>query len=72
MVAEMNFKLIIPFFLGNLGFSKSEIAMSLSLMAVADITARVLIPPILDRVSYPKRITLMIGSVLVALCRSCK
>ncbi|XP_039279597.1 uncharacterized protein LOC111044715 isoform X2 [Nilaparvata lugens] len=69
-IAEMNFKLVIPFFMANMGYSKRETAMALSIMATADITARVTVPPILDRSSFSRRKTLMLGCLLVAISRS--
>lgn len=69
-VAESSFKLIVPFFLENLGFSKRETARALSYMAIADITARILIPPINDKLSYSRRSTLLVGLILVSLARS--
>ncbi|XP_014289004.1 monocarboxylate transporter 12 isoform X2 [Halyomorpha halys] len=71
IVAEMNFKLIVPFFLSNLGFKHSEIAFALSSMAVSDICARIVVPPIMDRITFSRRATFIFGSVCVALGRSC-
>ncbi|RZF33921.1 hypothetical protein LSTR_LSTR012263 [Laodelphax striatellus] len=69
-IAEMNFKLVIPFFMANMGYSKRETAMALSIMAMADITARVAVPPILDRSSFSRRKTLMLVCLFVAISRS--
>lgn len=71
-VAEMNFKLVVPFFMANLGYSKSETALALSIMAMADILARVIMPPINDRLSFSRRHTLIAGLVCVSLARSSK
>lgn len=71
-VAELNFKMVVPFFMANLGYTKRETAMGLSVMAVADIIARVIVPPIYDRMSYSRRTTLMFGCVCVAIARSGK
>lgn len=70
--AEMNFKLMVPFFMANLGYSKSEIALALSVMAIADITARIIMPPINDKLGYSRRKTLILGLTLVAIARSSK
>lgn len=70
--AEMNFKLMVPFFMANLGYSKSEIAQALSVMAIADITARIIMPPINDKLGYSRRKTLILGLTLVAIARSSK
>lgn len=69
-VAELNFKMVVPFFMANLGYTKRETAMGLSVMAVADIIARVIVPPIYDRLPYSRRTTLMFGCVCVAAARS--
>lgn len=70
IVAEMNFKLVVPFFMEDLGYTKQEVAGALSLMAIADIAARVIVPPVFDRLTYSRKSTLIFGSLLVALCRS--
>ncbi|XP_054265591.1 monocarboxylate transporter 12-B-like isoform X1 [Macrosteles quadrilineatus] len=69
-IAELNFKLIIPFFMANLGYTKRETAQALSVMAIADITARIIMPPIYDRLSFSRRSTLIVGLVCVAVARS--
>ncbi|XP_066901395.1 monocarboxylate transporter 12 [Halyomorpha halys] len=71
VVNEMNFKLILPFFLSDIGFTHSEIASALSSMAVSDISARILIPPIMDRLTVSRRVTFIFGCCIVALGRSC-
>ncbi|CAH1399999.1 unnamed protein product [Nezara viridula] len=70
-VVELNFKLILPFYLSNLGFKPSEIAYALSSMAVSDICARITVPPIMDRIAYSRRTTFLFGSICVVLGRSC-
>lgn len=71
-VAEMNFKLVIPFFMANLGYSRSETAQMLSLMAIADVVACVVMPPINDRLSFSRKYTLMLGLTLLSTARSGK
>lgn len=39
-VAEMNFKMITPFFFVSLGYSKSDVAFCLSITAISDISSR--------------------------------
>lgn len=68
--AELNFKLVIPFFMANLNYNKRETAVALSVMAIADICARVTVPPILDRLEFSRRKTLMVGCIGVAIFRS--
>lgn len=69
-VAELNFKLVIPFFMANLNYTKRETAVALSVMAIADVCARVTVPPVLDRLEFSRRKTLMVGCVAVAAARS--
>lgn len=69
-VAEMNFKMITPFFFANLGYSKADVAFCLSITAITDITARVVLPPIYDRINIRKRTIFMISIIFVAITRS--
>lgn len=69
-VAEMNFKMITPFFFANLGYSKADVAYCLSITAITDIAARVVLPPIFDRINIRKRTVFMISIVFVAITRS--
>ena len=71
-VAELNFKMIVPFFLNNLGFSKQEIAFFLSMTAVADILARAVLPPICDRLNIKRRTLFAVMSVFLGISRSGK
>ncbi|XP_058443025.1 uncharacterized protein LOC131425284 [Malaya genurostris] len=69
-VAEMNFKMVTPFFLASLGFNKSEVAFFLSVSALTDIAARVIVPPIGDKLRIRKRLLFMISLIFVAITRS--
>ncbi|KAK6622278.1 hypothetical protein RUM44_002085 [Polyplax serrata] len=69
-VAESNFKMIVPFYLADLGQSKSETAFCLSMMAASDIAARLIVPPICDRAKISRRLLFMVSSVFCALMRS--
>lgn len=71
-VAEMNFKMITPFFLSNLGYSKTDTAFCLSVSALTDILARVIVPPICDRTKVSKRLVFMSSIFFVAITRSSK
>lgn len=71
-VAEMNFKMVTPFFLSSLGFSKTETAFFLSVSALTDIAARVIVPPIGDKLKIRKRLIFMTSLVFVAITRSSK
>lgn len=69
-VAELNFKMIVPFFLDNLGFTKQETAFFLSMTAVADILARAVLPPICDRVKIKRRTLFAVASIFLGISRS--
>lgn len=71
-VAEMNFKMITPFFLNNLGYSKSETAFGLSMTAITDIIARLVIPPISDKFNVKKRSVFLVSIFFVGITRSSK
>uniref|UniRef100_A0A7G3ARK7 Putative monocarboxylate transporter n=1 Tax=Lutzomyia longipalpis TaxID=7200 RepID=A0A7G3ARK7_LUTLO len=69
-VAEMNFKMVTPFFLANLGYAKADVAFCLSITAITDILARVILPPICDRLLIPKRHVFMVAIFFVGITRS--
>lgn len=71
-VAEMNFKMITPFFFANLGYSKTDVAFCLSVTAITDIAARVVVPPICDRINIRKRTIFLVSIIFVAITRSSK
>ncbi|XP_017151179.1 uncharacterized protein LOC108161426 [Drosophila miranda] len=69
-VAEMNFKMVTPFFFANLGYQKSDVAFCLSITAITDIAARIVLPPIFDRTTIRKRTIFLVSIIFVALTRS--
>uniref|UniRef100_A0A0K8SYG5 Major facilitator superfamily (MFS) profile domain-containing protein n=1 Tax=Lygus hesperus TaxID=30085 RepID=A0A0K8SYG5_LYGHE len=69
-VSEFSWKLILPFFLYNLGYDVAETATALSIMSMADILARVVMPPILDRLPYSRRSFMLFFLILLAISRS--
>uniref|UniRef100_A0A182MZR4 Major facilitator superfamily (MFS) profile domain-containing protein n=1 Tax=Anopheles dirus TaxID=7168 RepID=A0A182MZR4_9DIPT len=69
-VAEMNFKMVTPFFMASLGFDKSATAFVLSVSALTDIAARIIVPPIGDKLKLRKRYIFMVSLVFVAITRS--
>lgn len=71
-VAEMNFKMVTPFFFANLGYSKADVAYCLSITATSDIAARVILPPICDRFKIKKRLIFFVSIAFVAITRSSK
>lgn len=71
-VAEMNFKMVTPFFLANLGWSKKETAFCLSMTAISDILARIILPPICDKLDISKRFIFFVSILFVGVTRSSK
>lgn len=71
-VAEMNFKMVTPFFFANLGYSKAEVASCLSFTAISDIAARIVLPPICDRFQVKKRLIFFVSILFVGVTRSSK
>lgn len=69
-VAEMNFKMITPFFFANLGYSKTDVASCLSITAISDIAARIVLPPICDRFQVKKRLIFFVSIAFVGITRS--
>ncbi|XP_037937310.1 uncharacterized protein LOC119671945 [Teleopsis dalmanni] len=69
-VGEMNFKMVTPFFFANLGYSKTDVAFCLSITAITDIAARIVLPPIFDRTTIKKRTVFLISIIFVAITRS--
>ncbi|XP_055370798.1 uncharacterized protein LOC129605210 [Condylostylus longicornis] len=69
-VAEMNFKMVTPFFFANLGYDKGDVAFCLSITAVTDILARIILPPLFDKTTIRKRTVFLVSIVFVAITRS--
>ncbi|XP_031622838.1 uncharacterized protein LOC116340468 [Contarinia nasturtii] len=69
-VAEMNFKMVTPFFFANLGYSKTDVAKCLSVTAISDIAARIVLPPICDRFDVKKRSIFFVSILFVGITRS--
>jgi hypothetical protein len=69
-VAELNFRMVVPFFLHDLGYTKHDTAFFLSMTAVSDIVARAVLPPICDRVKIRRRTLFAIASIFLGVSRS--
>ncbi|XP_015834478.1 uncharacterized protein LOC658985 isoform X1 [Tribolium castaneum] len=69
-VAEQNFKMVTPFFFENIGYKKADVALFLSVQAFTDILARLILPPICDRINVSKRTLFMTGIFVLGICRS--
>lgn len=71
-VAEMNFKMITPFFFVSLGYNKTDVAYCLSVTAISDISSRIILPPICDRFAIKKRTIFFVSILFVGVTRSSK
>lgn len=71
-VAEQNFKMVTPFFFKSIGYDKQDVATFLSVQAATDILARLILPPICDRLAVSKRTLFMTAIFVLGLCRSGK
>lgn len=69
-VAEQNFKMVTPFFFEDIGYEKKDTALFLSVQALTDILARLVLPPICDRLTVSKRTLFMIGIFFLGIFRS--
>lgn len=69
-VAELHFKMVVPFFLGDMGYSQENQALCLSVSAASDIVARLVLPPICDRVKYKKRTLFFVACIFLTISRS--
>lgn len=69
-VAEMNFKMVTPFFFASIGYTKAEVAYCLSITAISDIAARIILPPICDRFQIKKRLIFFVSILFVGVTRS--
>ncbi|GAB1869161.1 Monocarboxylate transporter 12 [Camponotus japonicus] len=69
-VTESNFKLMMPFFLSDIGMTKAEVAFCLSLTAFLDILARLLLPTLFDKFGWKKRIIFWVFCLLLGISRS--
>lgn len=67
--AELNFSILTPFVLSDLGFEKSQIALCMSLLGTADIVCRFLVPLIANKSSLENRTFFLIGVCNMALGR---
>ncbi|XP_030766459.1 uncharacterized protein LOC115890384 isoform X2 [Sitophilus oryzae] len=69
-VAEQNFKMVMPFFFQSIGYTKQDVALFLSVQAFTDVLARLILPPICDRLLISKRTLFMSGIFVLGICRS--
>lgn len=67
---ELNFSILTPFILNEFGFSTSQMTLSISVLAICDITVRFLIPFVTEKISWDNRVFFLIGVVGIACGRT--
>lgn len=70
--AELNFSLLTPFFLAEWGFTKSQVAMAMSLLGGVDLSIRFFIPFIAGKIGWDNKTFFLIGIFGMAMGRVCK
>lgn len=70
--AELNFSLLTPFILAEWEFSKSQIAMAMSLLAGVDLSIRFFIPFVAGKIGWENKTFFLIGICGMAMGRVCK
>lgn len=70
--AEINFAILTPFILSDLGYNSDEISIILFVMAIADLISRFCSPFIADKLNLSIRVSYLISLVLLVLTRMCR
>lgn len=71
-VGELNFRMLTPFFISNMGYTKTETAFCLSVTAITDILVRLILPPIFDKKNVSKKLVFFISAFCLVVTRSGK
>lgn len=69
---ELQFRMLTPFFISNLGYNMDDTAFCLSMTAISDNLVRLILPPIFDRTTISKKLIFFISSFFLAATRSGK
>lgn len=67
---ELQFRMLTPFFISNLGYNMDDTAFCLSMTAISDNLVRLILPPIFDRTTISKKLIFFISSFFLAATRS--
>lgn len=67
---ELQFRMLTPFFIRNLGYNMNDTAFCLSMTAITDILVRLILPPIFDRTTISKKMIFFVSSFFLAATRS--
>ncbi|KAI5634329.1 major facilitator superfamily domain-containing protein [Phthorimaea operculella] len=67
---ELQFRMLTPFFIRNMGYNTNDTAFCLSMTAITDILVRLILPPIFDRTAISKKMIFFVSSFFLAATRS--
>ncbi|XP_063374750.1 uncharacterized protein LOC134662451 [Cydia amplana] len=67
---ELQFRMLTPFFIRDLGYNMEDTAFCLSMTAITDILVRLILPPIFDRTTISKKMIFFISAFFLAATRS--
>ncbi|XP_034825437.1 monocarboxylate transporter 14 isoform X2 [Maniola hyperantus] len=67
---ELQFRMLTPFFIRDLGYNMNDTAFCLSITAISDIGVRLVLPPIFDRTNITKKMVFFVSSFFLAATRS--
>lgn len=69
IIAEVNFFVLVPFILGETGFSDQQISLAMTVMAVVDIMTRFLGPLATQKLPFGNKLLFAIGIIFVSVGR---
>ncbi|XP_063530382.1 uncharacterized protein LOC134741509 [Cydia strobilella] len=67
---ELQFRMLTPFFIRDLGYNMEDTAFCLSMTAITDILVRLILPPIFDRTTISKKMIFFVSAFFLAATRS--
>lgn len=67
---ELQFRMLTPFFISNMGYTKTETAFCLSVTAISDILVRLILPPIFDKRNVSKKLIFFVAAFFTAITRT--
>lgn len=69
-LSDTNFFTVYPFFLSSIGFTRTEMALCMSITAGADVVSRIVIPLTAEKLRLRKRTVFLLGAFTSAIARS--
>lgn len=70
--AELNFSILTPFFLAEWGFTKQQIAITMSLLGGVDLSIRFFIPFVAGKIGWENKTFFLVGIFSMAMGRVCE